>query len=294
MLNKGKILKGIGGFYYVAAENDKIYECKAKGVFRNVGIKPLVGDDCLISIISEDDCTGNIEAISERRSELIRPAAANADQAVIIFALTNPEPSLGLLDRYLVMMADKDIDIIICFNKEDSADAERVSELKGIYDKAGFKVVTVSAHTGQGVDGLKKLLEGKTTILAGPSGVGKSSMMNAILPHANAVTGELSEKIKRGKNTTRHTELIRISHDTYIMDTPGFSSIFVQDMDGYSLRMSFPEIAACEGKCRFDGCNHINEPDCEVKAALERGEIAPSRYQSYVSIYEEIKNRRKW
>ena len=291
MLNKGKILKGIGGFYYVAAENDKIYECKAKGVFRNVGIKPLVGDDCLISIISEDDCTGNIEAISERRSALIRPAAANADQAVMIFAIKKPELSTGLLDRFLMNMEKQNLETVIVFSKNDLDDADR---LMNIYGNAGYKVLSISNKTMEGIDKLRDILKGKISVLSGPSGVGKSSLINSLLEQEYAETGELSEKIGRGKNTTRHTELISLGEDTYIMDTPGYSSIEIMCDDADEVSYGFREMRPYLGKCRFTGCSHVAEPDCAVKKAVEDGAVSQERYESYVRIYEAVKAVRKY
>ena len=291
---KGKILKGIGGFYYVAADDNKIYECKAKGIFRNRKIKPLVGDDCEISILDSEKSIGNIDIIFDRKNELIRPAAANADQAVIIFALSKPRPSTGLLDRFLILMEYQHVDTIICFNKEDIAGDGEAQMLAEMYSSAGYKVIITSVKENRGVDELKALLKGKTSILAGPSGVGKSSMINALIPEAMAVTGSLSEKIARGKNTTRHSELMRVDEDTFIMDTPGFSSLMLPDIEAEELKAYYPEMAPYEGKCRFDGCNHISEPDCRVKEALEAGSINSGRYENYKILYAELGSRRKW
>ena len=291
---KGKILKGIGGFYYVAADDNKIYECKAKGIFRNRKIKPLVGDDCEISILDSEKSIGNIDIIFDRKNELIRPAAANADQAVIIFALSKPRPSTGLLDRFLILMEYQHVDTIICFNKEDIAGDGEAQMLAEMYSSAGYKVIITSVKENRGVDELKALLKGKTSILAGPSGVGKSSMINALIPEAMAETGSLSEKIARGKNTTRHSELMRVDEDTFIMDTPGFSSLMLPDIEAEELKAYYPEMAPYEGKCRFDGCNHISEPDCRVKEALEAGSINSGRYENYKILYAELGSRRKW
>ena len=291
---KGKILKGIGGFYYVAADDNKIYECKAKGIFRNKKVKPLVGDDCEISILDKEECIGNIDIIFDRKNELIRPAAANADQAVIIFALSRPRPSVNLLDRFLILMEYQDVDTVICFNKEDIAEDGEAEGLADMYKTAGYEVMITSVKENRGIDELRGRLKGKTSILAGPSGVGKSSMINALIPEAMAETGSLSEKIARGKNTTRHSELMKVDEDTFIMDTPGFSSLMLPDISAEELRFYYPEMVPFEGKCRFDGCNHINEPDCMVKCAVGDKEINEKRYENYKILYEELTSRRKW
>ena len=291
---KGKILKGIGGFYYVAADDNKIYECKAKGIFRNKKVKPLVGDDCEISILDKEGCIGNIDIIFDRKNELIRPAAANADQAVIIFALSRPRPSVNLLDRFLILMEYQDVDTAICFNKEDIAEDGEAEGLADMYKTAGYEVMITSVKENRGIDELRGRLKGKTSILAGPSGVGKSSMINALIPEAMAETGSLSEKIARGKNTTRHSELMKVDEDTFIMDTPGFSSLMLPDISAEELRFYYPEMVPFEGKCRFDGCNHINEPDCMVKRAVGDKEINEKRYENYKILYEELTSRRKW
>lgn len=291
---KGKIIKGIGGFYYVNVKSDQLYECKAKGIFRNRNIKPLVGDDVDIEIIDRENAIGNIVSILPRYSELIRPAVANADQAVILFAVSSPKPNLNLLDRFLILMEKQNLNTVICFNKTDLAPKEETERLKEIYQSAGYSVFTTSIHNGEGLDTFKSIFEGKTTVLAGPSGVGKSSLMNILKPDAGCETGEVSEKIKRGKHTTRHSELIYIHGDTYVMDTPGFSSLYVSEMEEQELKLYFPEIYACNENCRFKGCVHINEPDCAVKEAVEKGQIKKERYLNYTRIYEEIKDRRKW
>lgn len=291
---QGKIIKGIAGFYYVHIVHSGIYECKAKGIFRNKKIKPLVGDNVIIDIIDEENHIGNIIEIAERTNELIRPAVANINQSLVVFAVMKPNPNINLLDRFLVMMERQDIPVIICFNKTDLAAEADIIELRDIYAGAGYHVICTSTVNGNGVEDVKRMLKGKTTALAGPSGVGKSSMLNAIIPDANSETGGISEKIGRGKNTTRHTEIFNLEDDTYIMDTPGFTSLYNNDFDKECLKTYFPEFREYEGKCRFNGCVHENEPDCAVKEALLAGTINKSRYANYLIMLDEIKNRKKY
>lgn len=289
----GKIIKGIGGFYYVYADGI-IYECKARGVFRNKKIKPLVGDNAEIEIISKDPAVGNIISISARHNELIRPAAANVDIAVVIFALSDPKPNFNLLDRFLIMMEQQEINTVIALNKSDLISQSEAADYKKIYSDSGYETFIVSASENTGIDRLRETIKGKAAIFAGPSGVGKSSILNRIFPQAEAKTGEISEKIKRGKHTTRHTELNFLGEGTYIMDTPGFSSLDVFDISEENLKYYFREFENYNDKCRFNGCVHIDEPDCAVKNALEKGLISSKRYDNYRQIYKEIKNRRKW
>ncbi len=290
----GKILKGIGGFYYVHVSGNGIYECKAKGAFRNQNIKPAVGDDVDIDIIDNEKFLGNIVDILPRSNKLIRPSVANVDQAMIIFALAKPTPNYNLLDRFLIMMDRQDVRTIICLNKLDLADASYADEINEIYNKCGYETVCISTKEKNGIEEVKKLIEGKTTVFAGPSGVGKSSLLNCLGDNLEAKTGELSQKVMRGKHTTRHSELISISDDTYIMDTPGFTSLFVEDMDAEDLKAYYEEFDTYQSKCRFGGCVHINEPDCAVKKALSEGLISKLRYDNYTQIYDELKNKRRW
>lgn len=292
-MEKGKIIKGIAGFYYVHVEDCGVYECKAKGSFRNKKIKPLVGDNVTIEIIDEQEHKGNIIEILERKNELIRPACANIDQALIIFAVTSPEPNYNLLDRFLVMMSYQNVDTIICFNKSDLVSSEECDRLRQIYEKCGCSVMFSSTYDNSGIDELKKLLDNKTTILAGPSGVGKSSITNLLMPDANMETGGIS-KIGRGRHTTRHSEIFSLYDATYICDTPGFTSLMLPELEKEDLRFYFPEIKEHEGNCRFDGCVHINEPDCAVKKAVNEGTISRLRYESYTMLYEELKARKKY
>ena len=291
---QGKIIKGIAGFYYVHAHNGVVYECKAKGVFRKDKQKPLVGDDVELDILDEEKKLGHIANILPRRNDLIRPAVANVDQALIIFAVTKPEPNFNLLDRFLILMEQKDLPCIICFNKQDLFSDEEKSELSKIYEKAGHKVLFVSALFKQGVEELRTLLEGKTTTVAGPSGVGKSSIINCLQPDVQMETGEISEKIERGKHTTRHSEIIPVNDNTYLVDTPGFSSLAVFEFEKEKLEEFYPEFGAFGGRCRFLPCSHTHEPDCEVKNAVYRGEINEVRYQNYLQIYREMKEKKKY
>ena len=224
---QGKIIKGIGGFYYVHDGIGKVYECRAKGIFRNRGIKPLVGDDVEISVLDEEKATGNLDEILPRKNRLIRPAVSNVDQAVVVFAITDPMPNLNLLDRFLVMMERQEVPVSICFNKIDLVDAAEQEKLRAIYEPAGYPVHFISTYEKSGLEEFHRLIIGKTTVLAGPSGVGKSSITNFIQPEAQMETGGISEKIRRGKHTTRHSELFFVEESTYMMDTPGFSSLYI-------------------------------------------------------------------
>lgn len=290
----GKIMKGIAGFYYVHDGISNVYECKAKGIFRNKKIKPLVGDDVEFTILDEQEKTGNIVDILERQNELIRPAVANIDQAMVVFAATDPEPNLNLLDRFLVTMESQDVPVVVCFNKKDLVTEEEAKKLTSIYEAAGYEVHLTNAKSGEGIEQILGLLRGKTTVLAGPSGVGKSTITNEIQPEAEMETGSISEKIKRGKHTTRHSELFFVEADTYVMDTPGFSSMFVDNMKPEELQQFFPEFEEFIPDCRFLGCVHVGERECGVKDAVKEGTLSKARYENYRLIYEELKNKRRY
>lgn len=291
---QGKIIKGIAGFYYVHDGHSRVFECKAKGIFRNKNIKPLVGDNVEFDIIDEKDQTGNITAICERKNSIIRPAAANVDQAVIVFAVKNPEPNLDLLDRFLVMMEYQDIPCHIIFNKCDLADDSLVDKLKSVYAPTGYGIHFISVVDEVGMENIRSIFSGKTTVLAGPSGVGKSSFMNWLNPEAFMEVGTLSEKLKRGKHTTRHSELFPVGDNSYVMDTPGFSSLSIDFIEHDTLRYYFPEFEDYEGKCRFNGCVHDKEPGCAVKQALDEKLISNDRYKNYVYLLNELKNVKRY
>lgn len=290
---QGKIIKGIAGFYYIHTPGMGVYECKAKGIFRNQKVKPLVGDNVKIDILDEPMKKGNIVEIMDRRNELIRPAVSNVDQAIVIFAAAEPEPNLNLLDRFLIMMEKQDVETVICFNKCDLVTEDRLQTLNNTY-KNSYKVLNCSAKKEEGMNEIISLLQNHTTVLAGPSGVGKSSIINKINPEANMEVGSVSEKIKRGRHTTRHSELFLLGETAYIMDTPGFSSLYINEFESNELKNYFPEFTKYEEYCRFQGCVHINEPDCAVKQALERDEISKSRYHNYLTLYGELKEQRKY
>lgn len=291
---QGKIVKGIAGFYYVHVVESGIYECKAKGAFRKEKIKPLVGDNVEIDILDEEKKLGNIAQILERKNELIRPAVANIDQALVVFAVTKPKPHFNLLDRFLVMMESKEIPVVLVFNKKDIAEEEEIRELKEIYSKCGYRIIFTSAKKEENVELVKSVLEGKTSAVAGPSGVGKSSLINLFQTEVEMETGTISEKIERGKHTTRHSELIPVNENSYIMDTPGFSSLYVNAFEKEELKYYFPEFEPYEGQCKFNGCDHIHEPGCAVKKALEEGKIHKIRYQNYTEMYNELKEKKRY
>ena len=290
----GKIMKGIAGFYYVGVAESGVYECKAKGIFRKDKIKPLVGDDVEIEVLNEEEKLGNIVKILPRRSELIRPAVANIDQALVIFAAREPKPNLSLLDRFLVIMEKQDVPVIICFNKQDLCDEEEVGRLKEIYEACGYPVVLASAKQGEGIEEIKSRLRGKTTTVAGPSGVGKSSLTNLLQNEVQMETGEISKKLGRGRHTTRHSQIIQIEEDTWLYDTAGFTSFYVEEIEKEELRFYFREFSKYEGTCRFQGCTHTHEPGCMVKNALEEGKISKERYENYLELYGELKEKRRY
>lgn len=292
----GKIIKGISGFYYVDVKGFGIYECKAKGIFRKEGIKPLVGDDAEIEVLSEEEKTGNICRLLPRKNDLIRPSVANIDQALIIFSAWDPRPNFNLLDRFLVMMEYQDIPVIICFNKVDLCSLDYLDSINKIYEHAGYQIIYSSAKEGIGHDELVSILEGKTTTVAGPSGAGKSSIINTLQSIVSMETGEISKKLGRGRHTTRHAELIKldINEPSFIVDTPGFSTMDIPGFEKEDVRDCYPEFVEHEPNCKFAGCSHINEPHCGVKEALNNGLISSVRYENYLKIYEELDMKRKY
>lgn len=290
----GKIIKGIAGFYYVLCEDGVLYECKARGVFRKDQKKPLVGDNVEIDIINKQDALGNIETILPRKNELIRPAVSNVDGALVVFSMTSPQPNLNLLDRFLIMMEQQGLTPILCFNKEDLVSNEEQEEIKRVYEKSGYQVCFTSAKNGEGLDMLKEGIKGKTYTIAGPSGVGKSTLINGLLDQSVMETGEISAKTERGKHTTRHSELLRVDENTFIMDTPGFTSLQVFDLQAEELKEYYPEFKEYEGQCKYLGCTHTHEPACVVKQAVEDDIISNVRYQNYEQIYRELAQKRRY
>ncbi len=244
-----------------------------------------------MEILDEADREGNLVGILERESELIRPAVANIDQALVVFAAAKPKPNLQLLDRFLISMDRMNLPAIICFNKKDEVSDGELDRLRHIYAGCGSPLLFVCARNGEGVEDLRRLLRGHVTAAAGPSGVGKSTLTNLLIPDAGMETGRISEKIDRGKHTTRHSELFRIEENSYFFDTPGFSSLDLADVEKEELRYSYPEFRKYEGTCRFQGCVHMKEPGCAVKEAVEEGKISRERYDSYACLFQELQER---
>lgn len=290
---EGIIVKGIGGFYYVKTENG-ILECRARGLFREENLVPLVGDRVKIRISPEDN-TGYIKEIKPRESQLLRPPVANITQTIIIMSIKEPNINLWLLDRFLVMAEFEGLNIHVCINKVDLERGDKVKEINNIYSKAGYSIINTSIIDNKGIDELREKLKNNITVFAGPSGVGKSSLLNKIHPGLNLKTGDISRKTTRGKHTTRHVELIEIDSNSYVLDSPGFSSLDLSFIEREEdLGFYFKEIKEYSGDCKFISCVHYKEPDCEVKRQLEKGNISNSRYENYLNFLDEIKSIRRY
>ncbi len=290
MLN-GTIIKGIGGFYYIDTENG-VYECRARGIFRKEKLKPTVGDFVKISVLDEKNKKGSLDVIEPRKNMLIRPRVSNVEQAIIVFAAVSPDINIDLLDRFLILVAEQKLDVLICINKIDLDTDKKYEDIKNIYEKSGYKVICLSAEKSIGIDELKSALKNKISVFAGPSGVGKSSLINSIAPNLQLKTGEISAKIERGKHTTRHAELMQIEEHSYIVDSPGFTSLFLEHIPAEELQYYFREFEPYLSSCRYTGCSHIHEPECAVKEQVGEN-IQTERYERYVNLYNELRKDRK-
>ena len=287
---EGRILRSLSGFYDVQTPGGLI-TCRARGILRKAGNSPLTGDLVEISV---EKGKGMVERILPRKNHFIRPAVANVDALVVFAANVNPVTEPFLIDRVAAIAGDQNVDVYLCVNK---CDLDPAYDLVRIYEHAGFPVICTSAETGEGVQELRSLLEGKLTAFTGNSGVGKSSILNRLAPELKLETGEVSEKLGRGRHTTRHVELYRLGEDTYVADTPGFSSFDTDQMElilKENLQYAFPDFGSFIGKCRFDDCSHRKEPDCAVRAAVEAGGIEKSRYESYLKLYEKSSQIKAW
>ncbi|WP_444640477.1 ribosome small subunit-dependent GTPase A [Caproiciproducens sp. R1] len=287
----GTIIKGIGGFYYVEAA-DTLYECKARGVFRKNKVTPFVGDRVTVSL--EKDGTGTIEKIFPRKNSLVRPPVANIDQLVIVVSICDPSPSTLIIDKTIAAAEDKGIEPVIVISKSDLKDCQWLND---IYQTTGIPLLTISSATGEGVEEVEKLLKGKISAFTGNSGVGKSSLLNRIDSRFHLQTGEISQKLGRGRHTTRQVEFLKLGENTYVADTPGFSSISVERYDlvkKENLQYCFREFEPYLNQCKFVSCSHTCEKGCAVLKAVEEGTISKSRHESYVAMYNEVKDLKEW
>jgi len=287
-LPSGIIIKGIGGFYYVETPQG-LFECKARGIFRKNGMTPLPGDRVEIAVTDYENKKGSITEIGKRDSVLTRPAVANVDQVVIVIAVKSPRPDFLLLDKLLIAALMQNIKPIICVNKIDLDEDMEYKAITEAYSKTGYKIIPACSKTKLGYKELDQELTGKVTVFAGQSGVGKSTILNRLMDRSIMKTGELSEKIDRGKHTTRHAELIKLEQGGYVADTPGFSSFELKELPYRELECYYPDFQDFLGSCRFTGCSHVTEPGCEVRRAVEQGYIDSGRYNRYVHIYGLLK-----
>ena len=286
----GLITKGIGGFYYVLTD-EGIIEAKGRGIFKNDGIKLAVGD--MVELEKTEDGKGVINEIHPRKNQFIRPPIVNVDTFIVVFAPAHPKPNYMLIDKFLIMAEMNGIEPVLCLNKCDLVSEEDVEEIRSIY--AGiYPILTVSCQTGQGLDQLQEMVSGKKAALAGPSGVGKSTILNNLHPEANMETGAVSQKTRRGKHTTRHVEIFQLEGGGMIYDTPGFTSFEILEAEEDNLASFYPEMDLIRGQCRYDDCRHVSEPECAVRAAVKNGKIHKKRYDSYLANLDEIRTRRKY
>ena len=289
-MEEGRIIKALSGFYYVQTENG-VVECRARGRFRKEGTSPLVGDR--VSIVREQG-RGTVDTILPRRNALIRPAVANVDVLVVLASCAIPQTEPFLIDRILTIATRQDVPCLVCVNKDDLAPA---APLADIYRKAGIPTIVTSAATGEGIEALRAQIAGKFAVFTGNSGVGKSSVLNALAPELALPVGEVSQKLGRGRHTTRHIELFSLPGGTYIADTPGFSSFDTDRMDAIpkeELAQTFVEFLPYLGQCQFPDCAHRKEPGCAIRAAVEQGAIGKSRYESYLRLYDIVKDHKPW
>lgn len=288
-MTEGTILKGIGGFYYVRCDKGVIYETHACGRLRREGITPLVGDR--VRLTAEND---SINEVLPRRCAFVRPPVANIDQMIVVLAVLSPKADLRLIDTMLLYSESKSVDAAVCINKSDLDDAEECARIKSIYDRAGYKTIITSAKEGVGERELVSLLKGKISALTGNSGVGKSSLLNYIEQNFSLETGEISKKTERGKHTTRHVELMPLSVGGYVLDTPGFGKIEIPKMAKEEIAAHFPDFAPYKDKCRYSDCAHTAENGCAVVQAVEEGKVSQSRFESYLTFFQELKDYKQW
>ena len=286
-LRTGRILRSLSGFYEVDTPSGTV-TCRARGHFRKEGLTPLTGD---LAEISVSGGKGMVERILPRRNAFVRPAVANLDALVIFASNVNPVTEPFLIDRVAAIAGDQGVEVLLCVNKTD---LEQADSLTGIYRAAGFQVLRTSAETGEGVEALAQAIRGRLTAFTGNSGVGKSSILNRLAPGLALPTGEVSEKLGRGRHTTRHVELYDLGEGTLVADTPGFSSFDTDQILKENLQYAFPDFAPYVGRCQFTDCAHLKEPGCAVRAALEAGVVQPSRYESYVRLYERASQIKAW
>lgn len=290
---EGVIVKGIAGFYYVEDNDGNVFECKARGKFKKDKLSPIVGDKVYIELL--DDMHGVINEIKPRKNQLIRPSVANIDQAILVFAIKKPDLNYVLLDKLLIFIEHHGIDALICINKSDLDEENEIDKIKHIYNGIGYDVIKTNGKTGEGIEALKEKTKDKISVFAGPSGVGKSTIFNRIQSKVVMETGDISKKIERGKHTTRHAELIEIDKGSFIVDTPGFSSLDLNFIEVQELQYSFREFTDYIGECKYSSCLHWKENGCKVKQMVDKGRITQERYNTYIAILQELQeNRRKW
>ncbi|MBO4873585.1 MAG: ribosome small subunit-dependent GTPase A [Lachnospiraceae bacterium] len=291
---QGKIIRGVGGFYYVHDGQRTVVECRARGGFRLRDMKPLVGDNAEIVLTEEDPGSGRIETIFPRKNELIRPAVANVDQALIVVSAQHPAFHPGLLDRFLLWMSFQDVPVIVGISKTDLDDEGKEEEIRSLYRQAGVRILSFSAVNGQGIRELEAMLRGTTTVLAGASGVGKSTLLNCLMTDQAMETAALSAKLGRGRHTTRHAEIFCWDKDSFLCDTPGFTALELPEIGEEQLRYYYEEFRGPEQQCAFRDCLHLKEKGCAVRKAAADGTLPVGRYESYCRLLEELRARKKY